>query len=57
MKKDTLDNMCCPTCKEDLSLEIESKEEEEIITGILTCKKCKTKYKIVDGIADFLNKY
>lgn len=56
MKKDLLDIICCPTCKVDLKLEIEKEEKGEIITGKLTCKKCKCSYPIEDGIPNLLPK-
>jgi len=54
MKKDTLDILCCPTCKGDLGLEITKEEKSEIITGSLICKKCGNTYSIEDGIPNLL---
>jgi uncharacterized protein YbaR (Trm112 family) len=56
MKKDTLDILCCPTCKGDLRVEIKKEENGEIITGSLNCKKCKNTYPIDDGIPNLLPK-
>ncbi len=56
MKKDMLDILCCPTCKGDLSVDIEKEENGEIIEGSFTCKKCKVKYSIEDGIPNLLPK-
>jgi len=55
MKKDLIDILCCPTCKGELKLKVNKKENEEIITGSFTCEKCKCIYPIKDGIPD-LNK-
>ena len=48
--------LCCPNCKADLNLKIDSEEDSEIIKGILTCNKCKEKYEIIDGIPNLLPK-
>jgi uncharacterized protein YbaR (Trm112 family) len=56
MKKDTLDILCCPTCKADLNLKIDLEKDNEIIKGSLTCIKCKNKYEINDGIPELLPK-
>ena len=56
MKKDLVDILCCPTCKEDLELMIDKEEKGEIITGTFTCKKCKCTYPIEDGIPNLLPK-
>ena len=54
MKKDALDILCCPICKTDLNLKIESEKDNEIIEGSLICSKCKKKYEIKDGIPNLL---
>lgn len=56
MKKDLLDILCCPTCREDLTLKVDKEEKDEIIKGTLTCKKCKCNYSIEDGIPNLLPK-
>ena len=56
MKRDLLDILCCPTCKGKLELKIDKEENEEIIKGIFTCKKCNYTYPIEDGIPNFLPK-
>jgi len=56
MKKDMLDILCCPTCKGDLSVDIKKEEKGDIIEGSFTCKKCKVKYSIEDGIPNLLPK-
>ena len=54
MKKDLVAILCCPTCKGELELSIEKEENEEIMTGMFACKKCKVMYPINDGIPDLL---
>ena len=51
MRMSTIDKLCCPQDKEDLSLTIITKDlEENILEGYLTCKTCKRIYPIVKGI-------
>jgi uncharacterized protein YbaR (Trm112 family) len=54
MKRDLLNIICCPVCKEDLMLTVEEENEEEIIRGTLECKKCHHRYPIEDGIPNLL---
>ena len=56
MKKNIIDILCCPTCKGDLKLYIEKEENNEIIKGKFSCKKCKVDYHIDDGIPNLLPK-
>lgn len=50
-----MDILCCPTCKSSLQLQVDEKKDEEVISGSLTCVKCKKTYFITDGIPDFVN--
>ncbi|MBA3045456.1 MAG: methytransferase partner Trm112 [Candidatus Thermoplasmatota archaeon] len=54
MKHQMLDNICCPVCKEALSLKAEKENDVEILAGFLTCKKCKFDYLIQEGIPNLL---
>lgn len=56
MKKDLMDIICCPTCKGDLILTVEKEEKNEIMKGLLTCKKCSVDYPIDEGIPNLLPK-
>ena len=56
LKKDIIDILCCPTCKGDLDLKIIKELKNDVIEGIFTCKKCKLKYDIEDGIPNLLPK-
>jgi uncharacterized protein YbaR (Trm112 family) len=56
MDKDIVDIICCPICKKDLILKIKKEENNEIIEGFFTCKKCNKVYKISEGIPNFLTK-
>ncbi|MEM3861764.1 MAG: methytransferase partner Trm112 [Thermoplasmatales archaeon] len=54
MKKDLLDIICCPVCKGDLVLSVDSIEGDEIIKGTLECRNCNYRYPIEDGIPNLL---
>ena len=56
MKKDLIEILCCPTCKGQLVLNIKNQKNEEIIEGSFTCKNCKNKYLIKEGIPNLLPK-
>jgi len=56
MKKDMLDILCCPTCKGDLIIDIKKEDEDDVLEGSFTCKKCKVIYPIEDGIPNLLPK-
>ena len=56
MKKDSIDFLCCPTCKADLILHEKKQDKDEITSGFLVCKKCKKKYIIDEGIPNLLPK-
>ena len=54
MKKELMDIICCPVCKTDLELKIDEEKNDDIITGSLTCIKCKTVYPIKESIPDLI---
>ena len=62
MKLKLLEQIVCPECHTSFSLKIKKKQKEEIIEGILKCKK-KHNFSIIRGIPrlvsdkqkDFLN--
>jgi uncharacterized protein YbaR (Trm112 family) len=54
MKRELVDILACPVCKEKLELNVEAEEEGEIITGSLHCPKCDVSYPIVDAIPNLL---
>ena len=56
MKERLLDLLACPTCGGDILLAYASKyEAQEIIEGVLTCKKCDREYKVVRGVPRFVD--
>lgn len=51
MKQSTIDKLCCPFDKADLTLKIIAQDlEENIHEGMLTCDECKRYYPIINGI-------
>ncbi len=54
MKRDLMDILACPVCKADLELEVSEEDDNEVITGTLTCTKCGERYPITDTIPNLL---
>lgn len=49
-----MDIICCPVDKSDLELDVEERNEEEILEGTLTCTECGEVYPIEEGIPNLL---
>ncbi len=54
MKESLLDIVCCPMDKSDLELEVEERDSEEVLSGMLVCTECGERYPIEDGIPNLL---
>ncbi|MFB6110877.1 MAG: methytransferase partner Trm112 [Halodesulfurarchaeum sp.] len=54
MNEELMDIVCCPVDKADLELEVETRDDGEIIEGTLTCTECGAVYPIDDGIPNLL---
>ena len=54
MKKELMKILACPVCKGDLKLNVDTEEDNEIVTGSLHCAKCQHSYPIVDTIPNLL---
>jgi len=54
MKRELMEILACPLCKEDLQLSIKEEDKNEIITGSLYCEKCNETYPITDTIPNLL---
>jgi uncharacterized protein YbaR (Trm112 family) len=54
MKESLMDILCCPLDKHDLDLEIDEREDDEILQGRLVCTECGETYPIEDGIPNLL---
>jgi len=50
MKEEFIGMMCCPACRGELELKVEKKEGDDITEGVLICRKCKSEYRIEDGV-------
>ncbi len=45
--------LVCPKCSASLQLEIQGRDNEEILAGRLHCSKCRSEFPIRDGIPRF----
>jgi ubiquinone/menaquinone biosynthesis C-methylase UbiE/uncharacterized protein YbaR (Trm112 family) len=55
MHKTLITLLICPICRGELESRIIRQDETHFIEGEFTCKNCKRKYPVVDGIAIFLD--
>jgi len=54
MKESTLEILRCPIDKSELELEVDERDDDEILEGTLICAECGERYPIEDGIANLL---
>jgi len=54
MKRELMDILACPVCKQPLELTITEEKDGEVITGSLLCQKCNHTYPITDSIPNLL---
>ena len=54
MRKDLINILACPLCKEPLVLRVYEEDEQEVIKGALLCDKCHESYPIEDAIPNLL---
>lgn len=54
MRKNMVDLLCCPVCKGELKLQIDTQNNGEILEGSLFCENCDVEYLIEDGIPNLL---
>jgi len=54
MRRSLMDILCCPVCKGDIVLTVESENEKEILEGKLHCSTCDVDYPIHEGIPNLL---
>ncbi|WP_338728404.1 methytransferase partner Trm112 [Haladaptatus sp. DJG-WS-42] len=54
MKESLMDILCCPMDKSDLELEVDERDDEEILSGTLVCTECGETFPIEDGIPNLL---
>ena len=49
-----MDILVCPVCKGRLELSVAEENEDEVISGALSCRQCQVSYPINDGIPNLL---
>ena len=54
MRKDLMEILACPTCKNSLELEVKEEQDEEVLTGTLLCQQCNQSYPIEDSLPNLL---
>jgi uncharacterized protein YbaR (Trm112 family) len=54
VKDDLMEILCCPLDKSDLELEVDRREDDEVVEGRLVCTECGETYPIEDGIPNLL---
>lgn len=52
MYKAIINYLCCPKCRTNLALRVETENEDDVLEGTLTCE-CGHIYRINRGVADF----
>lgn len=58
MKRELLETLACPNCKQNLfRLQIYKSREDDILEGEINCKNCSDLFPIVDSIPIMLPKY
>lgn len=51
MRLDTINKLCCPFDKKDLSLQVFVQDtNSNVLQGILSCKHCRRIYPVVHGV-------
>jgi len=50
MRKNLIEILACPVCKESLLLTVDEERDNDVIKGYLYCSKCNKRYLIEDGI-------
>jgi uncharacterized protein YbaR (Trm112 family) len=50
MKEQFVEILCCPRCHGSLTLQIQKKDDHEILEGTLTCDSCGQIYPVKEGI-------
>jgi len=49
-----MDILCCPVCKGDLALRVDTEDKKEILEGNLRCGACNVDYPVHEGIPNLL---
>jgi uncharacterized protein YbaR (Trm112 family) len=54
MKKELTYILACPACKDSLELKVTEENEQEVITGSLSCIRCGAVYPVQEAIPELL---
>jgi len=54
MKKELMDILACPVCRNALHLTVDKEDDKEVINGSLYCTNCAENYPIKDAIPNLL---
>ena len=54
MRKDLINILCCPLCRGPLALRAFKSVGDEVLRGLLACRRCGQEYPIIGGIPDLL---
>lgn len=54
MKRDLMEILVCPICKNELVLTVEEEDNCEVVTGSLRCKSCYETYLIENSVPNLL---
>ena len=54
MRRDLVEILACPVCKGPLELSVDDGDEQEVVSGHLTCPQCSERYPIEDRIPNLL---
>lgn len=54
MRRSLMDILCCPVCKGDLALRVDTEDKKEILEGNLRCGACNVDYPVHEGIPNLL---
>jgi uncharacterized protein YbaR (Trm112 family) len=54
MDEELMEILCCPLDKQELELEVDERDDGEILAGQLVCTECGEAYPIEDGIPNLL---
>ena len=54
MKKELMEILVCPMCKNSLELTVEEEDDKEVINGSLYCANCSERYPIKNAIPNLL---
>lgn len=54
MKRQLMDILVCPLCKGELVLGVDDENDQEIVSGSLSCARCNQTYPISDTIPNLL---